>query len=370
MEAHDDDGRGAMRAIAVAAIALAGFVFSLLPPAERIDASLLDAQWRVLRHFDRRAAADDIVIVGIDEASLRSIPEPPGLWHATLGRALAKLASAKPRAIGLEFALPERSYDAVKPGLDRALFDGLAAAVDNGPLVASLSIDARTRMARKIHTPFLALLGESRLGIDLVARDADGIARRFSLLVPTEDGGFPTLEGRLCRAMKRSCSDGLIHYSLGTPFDYVPLKNLMATSDEKVLARLFGDRIVLVGETLPFTDRIDVPINLAAWEDGGRHSPGIVVHAQTLRTALAGVAPQQASRLAAVMLLSLVALVFLVRDWRLAAAGGLAVGVAASALALLALRGGLYVPLGSVLLTLLAALAARGVVALSSRARR
>ena len=358
MEAHDDGGRSALRAIAVAAIAIAGFVFALTPAAERIDAALLDLQWRILVRFDSRPAPDDIVIVGIDDATVRAIPEPPGLWHATLGRALTRIASAKPRAIGLEFPLPERSYDGVRPGLDRALFEGLAAAVESGPFVAVLSIDARTRAAKTIHMPFLALLGESRLGINLTARDADGVTRRFSLVVPTEDGGFPTLEGRLCRAMGRDCVDGLIHYSLGRQFSYVPLQNLL-TMDEPLARSLFRDRIVLVGEAQPFTSRIEVPVNFAAWEEGGSSSPSVVVHAQTLRTALAGAAPRQATRPLILVLLSLAALVYLVRDARMAAVCALLVGVAALVLAVLALRSGTFVPISPILLTLLLAVALR-----------
>jgi CHASE2 domain-containing sensor protein len=363
MEAHDDGGRGAMSAITVAALALAGILFTLLPLTERLDAALLDEQWRILRRFDARPAPDDIVIVGIDEATVRSIAEPPGIWHATLGRALAKLAAARPRAIGLDFPLPERSYDNVKPGLDRALFEGLAAAVESAPFVAVLSIDPRTRAAKTIHLPYLALLGESGLGINLAARDVDGVVRRFSLVVPTEDGGFPTLEGRLCRAMKRECSDGFIHFSLGAPYSYVPLKNLLAMTDTVLLERLFRDRIVLIGETQAFADRIEVPFNLAAWETDARHTPGIVVHAQTLRTALANAAPRQAPRPVVVILLSLAALVFLVRDPRLAAVTALLVAVGTGVAALLALRGGVFVPVAAVLATLALAVVARSVMA-------
>jgi len=362
-----DDGRAAMRAIGVAAIALIGLAFSLLPVTERLDAALLDLEWRLLRQFHSRPAPEDIVIVGVDEASVRAIPEPPGLWHASLGRALTRLAAARPRAIGFALPLPERSYDGVKAGVDRALFEGLATAVETTPFVASLSIDARTRGARNIHLPFLALLGESRLGIDLTARDVDGVARRFSLLVPTEDGGFPTIEGRLCRAMKRQCSDGLIHYSLGRPFTYVPLKNLLAMSDERLLEGLFRDRIVLVGEALAYTDRIDVPVNYAGWEGEPRNSPGIVVHAQTLRTALAGVAPQDASRPAIVLLLTLAALVFLVREPRMAALAAALMAVGAIVAAVLMLRGGLFMPASAAIFTALLALGARLVVARRAR---
>lgn len=358
MEAHDDGGRSAMRAIGVAALALAGFVASFVPPVERVDAALLDLEWRVLRRFDPRPAPDDIVIVGIDEATVRSIAEPPGIWHATLARALTRLATAKPRAIGLAHPLPERSYDPVKPGLDRELFDGLAAAVEGGPFVAVLNIDARTRAARTIHLPYLALLGESRLGIDLAARDRDGVARRFQLSVPTEDGGFPTLEGRLCRAMKRSCSEGLIHYALGAPFTYVPLKNLLAMTDSVLLDRLFRDRIVLVGDAQAFTNRIDVSLNLAAWESQAYDSPAIVVHAQTLRTALAGAAPRQAPRPIVVILVSLAALVFLMGNPRLAAVTGLLLAAGTAIVAIVSLRGGVFVPVAAVLFTLFLALAA------------
>ena len=367
MEAHDDGARTALRAIAVAAIALAGLAFSLLPPAqplsEPLDSLLLDAQWRLLRRFDSRPAPEEIVIVGIDEATVKAIPEPPGLWHAALGRVLTRIAAAKPRAIGFELPLPERSYDGIKPGLDRALFEGLAAAIESGPFVAALSIDARTRGARNIHLPYLALLGESRLGIDLTARDGDGVARRYSLVVPTEDGGFPTLEGRLCRAMKRACNEGLIHYALGRPYTYVPLKNVLSMTDASLVTRLFHDRIVLIGEAQAFGDRVEVPLNLAGWEPDTRHSPGIVVHAQTLRTALAEAAPQEAARPLTLVLIMLAATVFLVRDWRFAALAALAVGIACFVASIVALRGGLFLPVGSFFLTLGLAVLARMAVA-------
>ena len=88
MPGRDEGSRSAMRAIAVAAIALAGLAFSLLPVAERLDAALLDLEWQLLRRFDWKPAPEEIIIVGVDEATVRAIPEPPGLWHAALGRAL------------------------------------------------------------------------------------------------------------------------------------------------------------------------------------------------------------------------------------------------------------------------------------------
>ena len=356
-----------MRAMAVAAVALAGLAFSLTPLSQRLDDALLDLWWNVLARVDARAAPDDIVIVGIDEASVRAIPEPPGMWHTSLGRALGRLAAARPRAILFDLPLPERAYDGVKPGVDRALFDGLATALEAGPFVAALSIDARTRAVREIHKPYLALLGESRLGLGLIARDGDGRARRYSLLVPTEDGGFPTVVGRLCRALNAECVEGLIHFSLGKPFSYVPLKNLLEMKDENLERRLFRDRIVLVGETQAFSGRVDAPINLAAWEGQARDTPAIVLQAQTLRTALAKAAPREASRPIAVLLVSLAALLVLVRDWRMAAISAVGLALLGAALGAGALRSGLFVPLGAVGVTLALAVAFRAVASRRDR---
>ncbi|MEP7068864.1 MAG: CHASE2 domain-containing protein [Usitatibacter sp.] len=366
MTEADDGGRAALRAFAVAALALAGFALSLTPLSSALDDRLLDREWQLLRRFAPKPAPDDIIVVGIDPASVESIPAPPGLWHEQLGLALARIASAKPRAIGFNYPLPERSYDAIHPGLDRALLVGVAAAVRNGPFVAALNIDARTRSARRIHTPFLAALGDSRLGIGLLARDDDGVTRRFSLAIPTEDGSFPTFAGRLCRALSKECGDGLIDYSLGPALRYVPLRKVLETPDLTLLERLFRERIVLVGEVQPYADRIAAPVNLAGWEGPGRDSPAIVVHAQSLRTALAS-APQEASRPLAVLLLSIAALAFLIRDWRVAfvAAGFAAVVAIVGALA--ALRSGLYIALAPALATLALATLARAATAWRAR---
>jgi CHASE2 domain-containing sensor protein len=320
MAEPDDGGRAALRAFAVAALALAGFLVSLTPVGSALDDPLLDLQWKLLRKFDPRSAPDDIVIVGIDPASVSAIPEPVALWHDAIGRALARIAATKPRAIALDFPLPDRSYEAIRPGLDRALFAGLSAAAQNGPFVATLNIDPRTRSAKSIHPPFLALLGDARLAIGLLSRDADGVTRRYALMLPTEDGGFPTLEGRLCRELSRRCNDGLIHFALGAPFRYVPLRNVLEMKDAALMERLFRDRVVLIGETQPYGDRVAVPVNLAGWEGPAHDSPAVVVHAQALRTAMQGAAPETASRPLVVLALCFAALVYLLRAWRMALA--------------------------------------------------
>src|SRR5436305_1986116 len=135
MSDADDGGRAVLRTVAVAAAALAGFLFSLTPAAGWLDGLALDATWRTLRKFDVRPAPGDMIIVDIDPASVNAIPQPPPLWHEPLGLALARIGSAKPRAIVFDYMLPERSFDTLRPGLDRALFTGLANATEPVPLV-------------------------------------------------------------------------------------------------------------------------------------------------------------------------------------------------------------------------------------------
>jgi adenylate cyclase len=361
MEPSAGKPRRGSNAIVLAGIALAGFLFSFTPIAEGIDNNLLDVQWRLLRKLEMRPAADEVILVGVDEASLAMLPEPPPIWHEALGRALTRVASAKPKAIALDLALPDRSFDAVRSGLDQKLFEGLAAAARAGPFVAVLSIDPATRAARRIHTPFLAVLGEKRLGLGLSATDADGVARRFSLLVPTEDGGFPTLTGRLCGQLGRACDEGLIDYGLGEPILAVPLKNVLTMTDDALFARLFREKIVVFGQTQRFLDRVPVPYNLAAWETGGPDSPGALVHAQTMRTALAR-APREASRPLLLFLATASALFWFAGGSRLMAVSLLVVAAGAFATSTLLLRAGHQVPLGAVLATLVLAWAARAYV--------
>ena len=366
----DKAGRGqagATRAIAAAGLAIAGLGLGFSPWGDRATLAFLDAQWHVLRHFEPRPAPAEIVIVGIDEASAARIAEPRGLWHEPLGKALARIAAARPRAIGLDVVLPDRSYEGTRPGSDRALLLGLVAARQNGPFVATLSIDPNTRAARNIHAPFLAVLREERLAIGLLARDVDGVTRRFSLALPTEDGSFPTFTGRLCKALAARCDDGLLHFALGPGFTYVPLQMVLEAGDLAPLERKFRDRIVLVGDTLPFAERIAVPVNPAAWEPPAPDTPAIVVQALALRTALGNSAPQEGSRPLVVVLVSLAALLaFIAKPSRLALA---AVGGAAAlfTVSVFVLRSGIAIPLAAPMAVLALLLAMAAWQALSRR---
>ena len=354
--------------VGVAAVALAGLLFAWTPLAERADLFALDQSFGVLRAAGPKSAPDDIVIVGLDEATERSIGEPLALWHAPLGEALTKIASAKPRAIGLDVTLPERSFDSIRPGLDLALAKGLAAARSVPTFVVALAVDGQGE-AKSIHTPFLAVVDDQRMGLALFGRDIDGVTRRYLLALPTQEGSFPTFAGRLCTGLSKNCRHGITDYALGAPYRYVPLSRILEMKDPAGLARLFGDRIVLVGETQRFTDRIAQPVNLAGWEpDGRRDAPGVLAHAQALRTALHGAPIEPAHPATVVFVLSACALLLALRDWRLALVAGMLAAAGLVAGSVMMLRGGTHVPIAAALLTMVLAVAARA--ALDAREHR
>lgn len=351
MDVPTPPARLASRGPAVVVLAVAALILSATGWLERVDHVILDSAWRVIREIGPSPAAVEVVVVGIDEATVRAIPEPPGLWYDSLARVLARIAAAKPRAIGLDIPLPDRSFDHLRPGLDRTLMLGLAAARQGAPLVASLGVDPATRGVRRIHAPLLAVLQEERLGIGLIARDADGSARRFSIALPTEDGAFPTFAGRLCRALSKRCTDGLIDFGRGPPVRVVAFQSILGMNDLAALEAIFRDRVVLVGETSTYGNRIPVPINLAETESRSAPSSPIVVHALALRTAL-GEAPQEASRPLAMLLGSLPALLLLLRRPAAFAASAVSCAIALGVVTVVTLRQGLAVPVATAGVTL------------------
>jgi uncharacterized membrane protein len=111
--------------------------------------------------------------------------------------------------------------------------------------------------------------------------------------------------------------------------------------------------VVLLGDVRP-ADRIAVPVNMAGWELGGSLSPAVVVHAQSVRTALSE-APVEAARPLSVLLVTVAALIVLMKDWRMALATALLAAITLFVAATLGLRAGFHTGIAAPLLTALVA---------------
>jgi adenylate cyclase len=279
--------RGVRVGLALAIVAgLASGGFDLAAPLER---KLLDAGFAALRGMPLDPSLPEIVVVGVDEPTVAALPEPVALWHRELGELLGALAGAGARLTGLDLVLPERSYVAIAPDLDRALVDGILKMRRAGGIVLAITTDAGGH-PRPVHAPFLAATGPGGAGYALWRADPDRVVRTFDERLGANGEGVPTFSGQLARAMHVEPVSGGINYALGKPFDVLPLIRVLEwarAGDSERLHQAVEGKIVLVGTTLPFVDRVATPIALA--RDGAQDddAPGVLVNAQTLRTLLA-----------------------------------------------------------------------------------
>ncbi|MGB0126556.1 MAG: adenylate/guanylate cyclase domain-containing protein [Rhodocyclaceae bacterium] len=265
-------------------VLLIAALLPLLTPVKLLELKWLDAQFRLLREHAPLAARHQLAIVGIDDATPRALGMPLSLMHVQLGSVLTALAAVRPEAVAIDVALPEMSFDAVKPGLDAALARGIIVLRDVAPLVLGVAVDGQGR-PRPLHKPFALLAGESGLGYVLVPLDIDNVLRRFDEQLGSAGESVPTLAGQVARRLGVEPRAGLVQYALGEDLRYVPLQQVLAWHAAGATDRLvaaFGGKIVVLGSVLSFEDRHRVPVSLAQWEPDARFVPGVAVHAQQI----------------------------------------------------------------------------------------
>jgi class 3 adenylate cyclase/CHASE2 domain-containing sensor protein len=337
-----------------------------VPAINRLELALIDLQWQVLRQWRGPTplpAPADVLVITIDEQSLAQVPEPLALWHRPLGRLFGRLADAGVQAVLVDMALPERSFDAVVPGIDRELLQGIARLTKAAPVVFAVMADPDGQ-PRPIWPDAAAVAGPQAFALALLPVDADGQVRRLAHRSKAEPDGTPTLAEAVYQRLKpqapRPLPGAMIDYSLGPMFDTVPLQRLLADPpDAALLARLKG-RTVAVGSALAFSDRLLTPVPLAPGRSNLNDAPGVLLHAQSLRTLLAQRAVVPAPAWVPMLLALAVTLVWWVptRGWR---GPVISIGTVAALLVLstLALQWGVRVPVAAAVASVLVASSTR-----------
>jgi class 3 adenylate cyclase/CHASE2 domain-containing sensor protein len=302
------------------------------------------------------------VVVGIDEDTVKALPEPITLWHRHFARFFHAMALAKPAAVGVDIALPDRSFESVLPGSDRDLMKGLLGARRAFPLVIAQALDPGNRL-RPIHPPLAAAAGPGAIGIALFPGDSDGVVRRFDERMGAGGEAVDTLAGQMARHLKVEAPAGYIDYRQGGRFEYIPLQRVLQWADdgnESALAQAFGGKPVLLGMMLPFVDRLPAPVLLAAQETDALATPGVLIQAQALRNLLNGGFVRPAP-VAAIVGLSVLAafLWFVSASTPVVVAAAIVLGAISVALSMGMLIQGWFVPVVAPMLTAAVALGGR-----------
>ena len=295
--------RNASRSLAQLAIAIVVFSFlwsfpnrnqSLVSLLERLS---FDLQMQLMRNFLPRPARVEPVLIGMDEATEDVFEEPLAMWHEHLGKTMRALAAVKPAVVGVDIQLPPKSFDKIKPGLDRSLLTGLLDLKQVAPLVIAHTVD-RAGFIAPIHKPFLRVLGDETFAIDKIVEDPDRVARRFSETGIVNTGTYPVFAAEIARKAGREAGEGFIDYSVGGLIHYVPIQQVIEwqeTNNLQELARHFAGKVVLIGYLSRSQDRWKLPVGLSDWERGGTGDddetlnttqPGVTIHFQVLRDLL------------------------------------------------------------------------------------
>ena len=345
-------------------IAAIGLALCLFRGSESLDQAVLDREFAALRRIAPTPvpAQNEVVIIGLDEQAFVTLPEPSSLWHPYLGKLFTALAAARPAVVGLDLALPVRSYNFLRPGYDLPLLAGMRELSQAAPLVIGRHLNGRRRFRPLLPELVAAAGGTEPVSLTL-CRERNGVVRRIELNLCAETEERATLSGTMAQRLGlQQHSQGLIDYSVGAEITYLPLLQVLDWIDRGDSARLrqaFGGRAVLIGSLFPTDERYEAPVALASWEPGNRMLHSVSVHAQALRSLLTKglVQPLAPALVAALALLAAAA-------WFGAAGRRKLLFFAAALLflpplSLLALWHGIQVPLASLTLVALLGFGAR-----------
>lgn len=333
---------------------LAALVLHLSEAGKRLDNAVLDKQFALLHEYRVHQVKNDVVIVGIDEAASKAFKEPFALWHPHLGKFLEAMATARPSVVGLDIVLPERSYQFLIPQYDQSLLQGLQVLKAQVPLVVAQTLDDSGAF-RQIYAPYVSAVGADALASVVVCPDDDGVARRFDPNECTVNArGAMLVEKMAARLGRANSGTGLVDFSAGEKFEYVPFTRVLewqAQGDVEQLARTFAGKPVLLGVISRFGERVRAPVPLAAWDPYKLRVPAVLMQGQILRSMLNGGLIREASNIVVGALTVLAALFWLGRvSW-------LKLGVLVAFPLLLVLittwllGQGTYLPIGSILLS-------------------
>jgi adenylate cyclase len=257
--------------------ALAGELFAL-HWFDTAQARLTDV---FMRHHAGEFKADpNVVIIDVDDPSLRQMEEMAGLWpwpretHADL---LDGLAEFGPRAVVFDIAFSER--DRKHPKSDARLSEALKATP--AYLAATLTADAQEgvtplrdlqrafgikksgmpQAGANLLLPYAVEPQLWRLGLDNSEIDGDGVLRHYRLRIPVQGWDLPSLPARVAGDLGTPLppgdaflmtwpANGRVRYPYATVYLLLTEQRpAMNDGDLQALREKFHDKVVLIGSS-------------------------------------------------------------------------------------------------------------------------
>ena len=337
-----------MHAIGISAALVSGCISIAVDIVRPLDLAAHDKLVSLRRNAGPIAyTGPEVVIVGFDEEFLAQMPEPFALVHTHLSRALLAMAEVKPRVVAIDLNLPSKPFgflgyrDRPEINFDVELTRGLGTLGKKAPIVLAVAWNPGRKAHDEVLASFAAAASWDR---ETMAGTTQGRDPRASVTVcPEPDGTVRSFPGPACQALERmpafatrileamgqrSPDEGLINFSLGEAYRYVPVPALLAAYEARDVARLehlVGDKIVIVAAILNYADRLPFPAKLSAWEPDATYLPGALLHAQAVRTLAANAMVNSMTVTALILASVLLALLWFCP--RLAIKTGLAIAI-------------------------------------------
>ncbi len=266
-------------AVVVAAISIAAPSVTFVATYEAWLADL-----RIARMTPVQSQREDIVAIGIDEATLAGMPYRSPVDRGRLADWIAALDAAGAAAIALDIVFDQPT----EPAKDSRLQTVIAAT--RAPVIVGWA-GAEHGLTEPQLAFQQAYLGDAHKGYVGLGKNAMGTVRWIP--APTPDGTALAFVPAIMDALGGTAPTDRfeIVYRGPTPERKAKFKTYTAKAVERFPAAWIGGRIVLIGAVLPPSspqnDRHRTPF--AAGSGGQASEPGVIIHAHALAQLLDGV---------------------------------------------------------------------------------
>ncbi len=283
-------------------IALLGVMLSILVESagifQFIEMQALDTRYELRSQiFRTQEQSEQIVIIGIDDASIAQIKEPFILWDTFFAEIIEKLAEHQAKIIGLDFIWAKQIDDFVtRSNKDRnALRRALLKAKNkyHSKIVIGVGATTRQKTGSEILETDTSLqmkkfgffLKRNDFGVVNTLPDSDNYIRRVKPLYQsdTADGkNLPSFSNLIATYYNNTeplnaLEPLIINYQLNKHFQVLPFKEVLdkaRANDSQYFIQNFKDKIVLIGMTNVSGDILPSPL--------GQETPGVMIHAHAI----------------------------------------------------------------------------------------